>query len=290
MNGKNTSFEQNGKQHLTLKDRIFNSNAPLIMGILNITPDSFFDGGKYNEEKKILEHVELMISEGADIIDIGGQSTRPGSKIIGADEELKRILPAIKLIKKEFPGITISIDTFWSKVAEIVVSEGADIINDISGGTFDSDMFKTIARINVPYVLMHIKGTPETMQKNPVKNNITEIVLNYFINKINELNNLGFNKIILDPGFGFGKSVECNYQLLKELNKLKDLGLPVLVGISRKSMINKVIETTPEEALNGTTVLNTIALQNGADILRVHDIKEAKEAIKLTGYLKNKIC
>ena len=222
-----------------------------------------------------------MIEQGADIIDIGAMSTRPGAINFTEEEEIKRIEPVIKTLIKHFPDAVFSVDTFRSKVAKMSAENGIHIINDISGGTIDKNMFKTISKLNIPYVMMHIQGTPQNMQKNPVYDNVVEDIYNYFSKKIAELNNLGFNKIILDPGFGFGKTVEHNYKLLKELKYFKKLNLPILVGISRKSMINKVLGTTPAEALNGTTVLNTIALMNGANILRVHDVKEAKEAVKI---------
>ncbi|MCD6113500.1 MAG: dihydropteroate synthase [Bacteroidales bacterium] len=262
-------------------NKIIRFNRPLVMGILNVTSDSFYDGGKYNTEKAQIEHSKIMIEQGADIIDIGAMSTRPGAINFTEEEEIKRIEPVIKTLIKHFPDAVFSVDTFRSKVAKMSAENGIHIINDISGGTIDKNMFKTISKLNIPYVMMHIQGTPQNMQKNPVYNNVVEDIYNYFSKKIAELNNLGFNKIILDPGFGFGKTVQHNYKLLKELKYFKKLNLPILVGISRKSMINKVLGTTPAEALNGTTVLNTIALMNGANILRVHDVKEAKEAVKI---------
>ena len=269
-----------GGKMLTLSD-------PAVMGILNITPDSFYDGGKYDEEKKLLEHARKMIEEGAAIIDVGAYSTRPGAGEISEEEELKRLIPAIQLIRKEFPEIIISADTFRSSVAIRAVSEGAGIINDISGGSLDLKMFETVATLQVPYVLMHMKGTPQTMQDNPIYENVTREVKNYFSEKIKTLGELGVKQIIIDPGFGFGKTMEHNYQLLKNMEEFHSFHLPLLAGFSRKSMINQLLHTQPTDALNGTTVLNTIALSKGANILRVHDVKEAKEAITITEFLKN---
>jgi|ERR1035437_3417236 dihydropteroate synthase len=269
---------------LSLKNKTLDLSTPAVMGILNVTPDSFFDGGKYKDENSILLHAEKMISEGADILDIGACSTRPNAKMIPEEEELNRLIPAIKLVRKKFPLTIISADTFRSKVAYLSVNEGADMVNDISGGTMDEKMFETVGRLKVPYVLMHIKGTPQTMQKDPQYKNVTDEVTNYFKEKIHLAVKNGIKQIILDPGFGFGKNVEHNYQLLKELATFKEFEFPILVGVSRKGMINKVLGTKPEEALNGTTVVNTIALMNGANILRVHDVKEAKEAVKIFNF------
>jgi dihydropteroate synthase len=228
-----------------------------------------------------------MIKEGASIIDIGAQSTRPKAKEITVEEEHNRLIPVLKLISKEHPLLPISIDTFNSKVAEESIHEGASIINDISGGKFDDKMFETIAEYKVPYIIMHIQGAPKTMQDNPVYENIALEMIDYFFDKISALKKLGVNDIIIDPGFGFGKNVEQNYELLKKLSLLRMLDCPIMVGLSRKSMINKILKITPNQALNGTTVLNTIALLNGANILRVHDVKEAIEAIKIVDYIQN---
>jgi dihydropteroate synthase len=260
---------------------LLNLDEPVVMGILNVTPDSFFDGGKYSSEETILNQVKKMTKDGASIIDIGGYSSRPGAKEISLEEEISRTIPIIKNIRKNNLEVLISIDTFRSEVAQRAIDAGANIINDISGGELDDEMFKTVAKLDVPYILMHMKGTPQSMQDNPSYGNIVEELKNYFNVKINELNQLGVNNIILDLGFGFGKSVEHNYELLNKLNEFQEFNSPILTGISRKSMINKVLNTKPEEALNGTTVLNTIALQKGSKILRVHDIKEAVETIKL---------
>lgn len=252
-----------------------------VMGIVNITPDSFYDGGTLTTEKAILERVEKHLTDGATFIDIGAVSTRPGSKAVYEIEELERLLPVIKSIKKEFPNAIISIDTYRSKIADIVIKEGACIINDISSGDMDESMFKIITKHKVPYIMMHIQGTPENMQQNPVYQNVTKEVIYYFSQKLEIINKLGINDVILDPGFGFGKTIDHNYQLLKELSLFKFAECPILVGISRKSMIYKLLNNSAQNALNGTTAVNTIALINGADILRVHDVKQAVETIKI---------
>lgn len=262
-------------------------NTPKVMGILNLTPDSFYDGGKLNSDKDLLSKVETMITEGADIIDIGAVSTRPGAIDISEEEEKKRLLQAIKKIRDAFPETFISVDTYRSEVASRAINKGAKIINDISGGTFDKKMFETIADLKVPYILMHINGRPKNMQDNPAYENVTIDVIQFFEKQLKTLNELKVNNnIILDPGFGFGKNLEHNYELLKNLEQIKAIGYPILAGVSRKSMINKVLGTLPIDALNGTTVTNTIALLNGANILRVHDAKAAKEAIKIYNYYK----
>ncbi len=267
-------------------EQIFSSDsAPLVMGILNVTPDSFYDGGKYVTEIEWLQQAKQMIDEGAELLDIGAYSTRPGAKDVSENEETERLVKVIKSVRKQFPEILISADTFRASVAEKAVESGANLINDISGGTLDKDMFLTIAKLQVPYILMHIQGTPQTMQQNPIYEDVTEDVFTFFGKKLKELKELGISKVILDPGFGFGKTLEHNYQLLKKLNKFNGLNLPVMVGFSRKSMINKLLNIKPENALNGTTVLNTIALQNGVKIIRVHDVKEAKEAVRIVEYL-----
>lgn len=268
-------------------EQIFNHNSPpLIMGILNVTPDSFFDGGKFTSEIQWLEHTQQMIDEGADIIDIGAYSTRPGATNVSEQDEMERLVNVIKSVRKQFPELLISADTFRASIASKAIDAGANIINDISGGTMDDMMFSTIAKLNVPYILMHIQGTPQTMQQNPHYENVTEDVFAFFTSKLKELKELGVSKVILDPGFGFGKTLEHNYQLLENLEKFNSIGLPVLVGFSRKSMICKLLKIKPEEALNGTSVLNTIALEKGAKILRVHDVKEAKEAVMIVEYFK----
>lgn len=268
-------------------EQIFQPDSePLIMGILNVTNDSFYDGGRYTTEEQWLGQTRLMITEGADIIDIGACSTRPGAKEVAEQEETERLITTIRSVRKNFPDLLISADTFRAAVAEKAVEAGANIINDISGGTMDKMMFTVVAKLQVPYVLMHIKGTPQTMQNDPDYGNVTEEVVEFFDSRLKALNKLGFSKVILDPGFGFGKTVEHNYQLIKNLDRFNALGKPVLVGVSRKSMINKLLNISNKESINGTTVLNTVALEKGAKILRVHDVKEAKEAVKIVGYLK----
>jgi len=267
--------------------KLIDLSSPKVMGILNITPDSFFDGGKYNNPQSIVKQVEKMLSEGATFIDVGAYSSRPGAKHISEKEEKERILPVIKLLAKEFPQILMSIDTFRSEIAEACINEGACIINDISAGNMDENMFTTVAKLNVPYIIMHMKGTPQNMQKNCTYNHVVNDVIFYFSKKINELRLLGVNDIITDVGFGFSKKLEHNYKLLKHLELFKGLEVPTLVGLSRKSMLFKPLEITQKEALNATTTANTIALLNGANILRVHDIKEAVEAIKIIELIKN---
>ncbi|WP_299525790.1 dihydropteroate synthase [uncultured Lutibacter sp.] len=259
--------------------------SPKIMGILNITPDSFFDGGKYNNSTAIINHVEKMLSEGATFVDVGAYSSRPGAIHISEEEELERISSVIKLLVKEFPHLLISVDTFRSKIANYCINEGASIVNDISAGNLDSEMFATIAKLQVPYIIMHMQGKPQNMQAKPIYNDVVKDVLFYFSEKINKLRSLGINDIITDVGFGFGKTVDQNYQLLKHLELFKKLETPSLVGLSRKSMLFKPLEVSQNNALNATTSANTIALLNGANILRVHDVKEAVEAIKIVELL-----
>jgi dihydropteroate synthase len=251
------------------------------MGIINATPDSFFPGSRYNRVDEIVAQAEKMLNDGASIVDIGGQSTRPGSELISVDEEIERIVPAIKAITKKFPEVFISIDTFYSKVVTAAVDAGATIVNDISAGSMDNKMIETVAELKIPYVLMHMKGTPQTMQQNAVYENVTRDVLDFFISKTNELKKVGIVDIIIDPGFGFSKTIDHNFELLKNLSVFKMLDKPIMFGISRKSTIYKTLGVNADDALNGTTVLNTIGLMNGASILRVHDVKEAKEAVKL---------
>lgn len=260
-------------------------SIPKVMGILNCTPDSFFDGGKYNNPAEILNQVEKMLGEGATFIDVGAYSSRPGAKHISEEEELGRILPVIKLLVSEFSNILISVDTFRSNVAEQSIQQGACMINDISAGEMDANMFSTVAKLQVPYMMMHMQGTPQNMQQNPVYNNVVTDLLYYFSKKIAELHLLGVNDIISDVGFGFGKTIDHNYQLLKHLALFKNLEVPILVGLSRKGMLYKPLGITAEAALNATTTANTIALLNGANILRVHDVKEAVETIKIVALL-----
>lgn len=263
------------------KERSLAIDKPLVMGVINITPDSFYPGSRHNTISEVLRRAEQMLNEGADIIDIGGQSTRPGSELLTADEELKRIIDPVKEISKKFPDSFISIDTFYSKVAKETVSAGAFMVNDISAGNLDEKMFSTIAELQVPYVLMHIKGNPSTMQKDPKYENVVQEVFDLLKEKSDVLHNAGAKDIVIDPGFGFGKTISHNFELLRNLSTFKKLNCPILAGISRKSLIYKTLGIAAEDALNGTTVLNTISLLNGADILRVHDVKEAKETIKL---------
>ena len=266
---------------LNCKGRILVIDKPLVMGIINATPDSFFGGSRFNGVDEIVAKAEKMLNDGADILDIGGQSTRPGSELISADEEIERVIPAIKEIAKKNPEAFISIDTFYSKVAIAAIEAGATIVNDISAGSMDSKMIATVAELKVPYILMHMKGTPQTMQQNATYENVTREVLDFFISKTNELKNAGIIDIIIDPGFGFAKTIAQNFELLKNLSVFKILDKAIMLGISRKSTIYKTLGISADEALNGTSVLNTIGLMNGASILRVHDVKEATEAVKL---------
>lgn len=280
-----------------MQDNIFNKNNlincggklldlshPIVMGILNITPDSFFDGGKFTEEEAIVKQVNQMIFEGASVIDVGASSARPGAREITAKDEISNLIPILSLLTQTFPETIFSVDTVHSQTAEKAVEKGAQIINDISGGTMDESMFEVVAALQVPYILMHMKGTPKDMQFNPSYANVTAEVMDYFTLKIEKLRNLHVHDIILDPGFGFGKTTEHNYQLINRLNDFKIFGMPIMVGISRKSMIGKVLEKKPVESLNGTTVLHVLALQQGANMLRVHDVREAMEAIKLVTF------
>ena len=280
---KNT---KNSRQFLiNCQGKLLTLQSPVVMGIINNTSDSFYDGGKYKSDKEILSHIEKMLSEGAAIIDIGAVSTRPGATPIDEKEEIAKLLPLIRASIKEFPEIILSVDTFHSGVAKAVVEAGAHIINDVSGGNMDDKMFETVAELKAPYIIMHMQGTPATMQKNPHYENVMNDLRKFFLDKINDLKAYGVNDIIIDPGFGFGKTVEHNYEILNNLEYFKAFDMPLMVGVSRKSMINHVLNTKPEEALNGTTVANTIALLKGADILRVHDVKEAIEVVKIVNAL-----
>lgn len=270
---------------LNCKGRMLVVDKPIVMGIINTTPDSFYKDSRRTALDEILFQAEKMIREGAAIIDVGGQSSRPGSGMIGPEEEIKRVIPAIVEISTRFPEIIISVDTFYSSVASKAVAAGASIVNDISAGSIDAEMIKTVAGLNVPYVLMHMQGTPQTMQRNPAYEDVTKEVLDFFIFKTAELREAGIKDIIIDPGFGFGKTIDHNFELLKNLAVFKVLNLPLLLGISRKSTISKTLGITADEGLNGTTVLNTAGLLKGASILRVHDVKEAVESVKLVSYL-----
>lgn len=256
-------------------------STPKVMGIVNITPDSFFDGGKYTSDSLLLSQVEKMLIDGATFIDIGAYSSKPNAALVSEEEEIKRLIPVIKLVLSHFPKTNISIDTFRSSVAKRGVENGAAMINDISAGTLDESMFETISNLRVPYCMMHMRGTPQTMQSLTDYEDITRDVLFYFSEKIVKARSYGINDIIIDPGFGFAKNVDQNYELLQKLELFEVVQLPLLVGFSRKSMIYKPLEITPQDALNGTTVLNTIALTKGAKLLRVHDVKEAVECVKL---------
>ncbi|MGB0255192.1 MAG: dihydropteroate synthase [Flavobacteriaceae bacterium] len=256
-------------------------SSPKIMGILNITPNSFFDGGKFNSLDAALAQTEKMLSEGATFIDVGGASSKPGVDEISVDEELSRVLPVIEKIATVFPQAIVSIDTYRSEVAQIAIAAGAQIVNDISAGNMDNNMLKTVGALGVPYIAMHMQGTPQTMQNNPSYDDVLTAVRSFFSAKIVEAHAAGINDIILDPGFGFGKTAQHNFALLNHLDSLHIKGLPMLVGVSRKSMIYKTLNISADAALNGTTVLNTIALRQGVQLLRVHDVKEAHEAIRL---------
>jgi dihydropteroate synthase len=266
---------------LNCKGRLLVIDQPIVMGIVNTTPDSFYSGSRANEVDEILFRVEKMITDCAVILDIGGQSTRPKSEQISADEELKRVLPAIEAIHKNFPEQIISIDTFYAKVAKEAVDAGASIVNDVSAGIMDAGLLSTVAQLKVPYVLMHMLGRPQTMQQNPQYKNVTLEVFDFLNFKIAELIRLGIHDIVIDIGFGFGKNASHNFQLLRELSFFQQLNKPIMVGLSRKATIYKTLGITPEEALNGSTVMHTLALQNGAHILRAHDVKEAVQAVQL---------
>ena len=272
---------------IKLKESLLDLSSPMIMGILNVTPDSFYDGGFYDNQKKVLNQVEKMINDGASIIDIGGYSSRPGADNISPEVELARVLPILKLIKERFSKILISIDTFRSVVAKQCVENGADIINDISGGSLDSKMFETVAKLNVPYIIMHMRGNPSNMMDKTDYENIIEEMENYFSKKIELAKSFGINDIIIDPGFGFAKTTEQNFDILKNLTSFKKLDKPLLVGVSRKSMIYKTLNISPIDSLNGSTVLHTISLLKGANIIRTHDVKEANECIRLVNELKS---
>ena len=272
---------------LKIGEHFFSWNRPLVMGILNLTPDSFYDGGSHNNTDDVLRHCEKMLTDGADIIDIGAFSSRPGSEIISVEEENSRLIPYLIEIRKRFPEAIVSIDTFRKNVAKNALENGADIINDISGGIFDEEMLPFIGETCTPYIMMHCGGSIESLHTNLIKENPCEIVKSFFEKQIEFLSRYGEQQIILDPGIGFNKSMKCNFELLNNIDKYRVDNLPVLIGISRKSMIYKTLNTTSKEALNGTTVLNTIALMKDADILRVHDVKEAVEAVKLVEELRN---
>ncbi|WP_428742016.1 dihydropteroate synthase [Tenacibaculum sp.] len=270
---------------INCKGTLIDLTKPKVMGILNVTPDSFFDGGKYKNEHDILAQTEKMLNEGATFIDVGAYSSRPGAKHITEEEELQRMLPVVELLMEHFPEILISVDSFRSRVVEESINGGAAIINDISGGKMDEKMFEMVAKLQVPYIMMHMQGTPQSMQQNPQYENVVTDVISFFAEQLFKLRQLKVNDVIIDVGFGFGKTIEQNYELLKNLSLFKNLEVPILTGVSRKSMLYKLLGTTPQEALNATTVANTIALLNGTQILRVHDVKEAVEAVKIVEQL-----
>jgi dihydropteroate synthase len=272
---------------INCKGSLIDVRQSKVMGILNITPDSFYDGGKYKDENSILSQVEKMLSEGATFIDVGAYSSRPGADAVSETEELHRIIPIVKLLVNRIPAINLSVDTFRSEVARQCILNGAAMINDISGGKLDTEMLPTVAKLKVPYIMMHMRGTPQNMQKNTSYNDVLKEILFYFSERVHSARVLGIKDIIIDPGFGFAKTLEQNYELLQNMDLLKTLNLPILAGISRKSMIYKTLNIGAENALNGTTALNMIALRQGANILRVHDVKEAIECIVLMKQLRS---
>lgn len=272
---------------INCKGRLLSFEQPVVMGIINTTPDSFYRDSRHAVTDEVCRTAERMLQEGAGILDVGGQSTRPGSERVSAAEEMERVIPAIAAIHRQFPEAIISVDTFYASVAEQAVAAGASIVNDVSGGSIDEAMFATVGKLNVPYVLMHMQGDPQTMQTNPVYHNVVLEVFDYLHFKLAELHKLGIKDVILDPGFGFGKTTAHNFQLLKELSFFQQLHSPLLIGLSRKGMVHKTLQVTAEDSLNGTTVLNTFALLNGAHLLRVHDVKEAVQAVKLMQVYKS---
>ena len=282
---QNSLFTRNFS--LNIKGKLFEFNSPKIMGILNATPDSFYKDSRVNTIDKILHKAEHMLKEGAHLLDIGGFSTRPNANEVSAEEEIRRIIPLIDGLSKEFPEAIISIDTFRSSVAKQAIEAGVSIINDISGGQADKAMFATVVHLKVPYIMMHMRGTPTTMMHNVTYENVVKEVVHFFAKQTNILKQMGHHDIIIDPGFGFSKTLEQNYKLLKHLNHLQMVGYPILIGVSRKTMIYKLLKTTPEMALNGTNILNFASLEKGARILRVHDVKEAWETIELYSAIHN---
>lgn len=272
---------------INCKGELIDLSTPKVMGIINITPDSFYSGSRASSDKEILENAEKMLNEGADFLDLGAYSSRPGADHISTEEELQRMLPAVELIGKNFPEAILSIDTFRARIARESIDAGAAMINDISAGKLDEKMLETVAKLQVPYIMMHMKGTPQTMKELNQYDDLLKEVLIYFSKRIKAARDLGMNDIIIDPGFGFAKNIEQNYELFSKLEILREIELPILIGISRKSMIWKKLGISADEALNGTSVLNTLALNKGANILRVHDVKEAVECIKITRELTN---
>jgi dihydropteroate synthase len=281
---QNTGFSTN--KTLNIHGRLMNLDTPKVMGILNVTPDSFYDGGQFNSPSASLHQAEKMIAEGVDIIDVGGYSTRPGAAEVDKPEEIRRVVETIRNIKKHFPDMAISVDTFRGEVARAAVNEGAALINDVSGGELDPDMFGIVADLKVPYIFMHMRGTPGTMVKLNQYDNLMKEIIDYFHKKISALTELGVKDLLVDPGFGFAKSREQNFELLNRLEELKVLNKPILVGLSRKSLVWKTLDIQPADALNGTSALHAIALLKGAHMLRVHDVKACVEVIKLINALK----
>jgi len=276
------------KSTINLDGRILDLSQPVVMGIINVTPDSFFDGGKYKTEKKVVKRAEEILEQGGSVIDIGAVSTQPGVEGISTKDEIDRLLPAVEAVKKAFPDAFISIDTYRSWVALKVIEEcGPCMVNDVSGGNFDAHMFETIGKLDVPYILMHMLGTPVKMQENPEYEDIIRDISLFFTDRVKQLTKAGVKDVIIDPGFGFGKTLEHNYELLNRLDSFKVFQLPLMVGVSRKSMIYKLLATNPDEALNGTSVVNTLALMGGADILRVHDVKETVEAVRILNMIRS---
>jgi dihydropteroate synthase len=280
--------EMNTPRYINVNGRLMDLSEPQVMGILNVTPDSFYAGSRAETEQDIIRRLHQIVDEGASIVDIGGYSSRPDAEHISAEEEMNRLRNGLEIIRKHRPEVVVSVDTFRADVARMCVEEyGAAIINDISAGQMDGQMFTTIARLGVPYIIMHMKGTPQDMQVNPQYGHFLKEVFYYFSEKVQRLRDLGVKDIIIDPGFGFGKTLEHNYELMNHLEEFSLFELPLLVGVSRKSMIYKLLDITPQEALNGTTVLNSVALLKGTDILRVHDVKEAIESVRIIGKMKS---
>ena len=284
---KTISMNQEYTKYLNVNGRLLDLSTPCVMGILNVTPDSFYRGSRMQTEEEIEARVRQIVDEGAAIIDVGAYSSRPNAEHVSAGEEMKRLRMGLEVLRRTAPEAVVSVDTFRADVARMCVGEyGVAIINDIAAGEMDTDMFSTVAELNVPYVMMHMQGTPQNMQQHPHYDNLLREVFLYFARKVQQLRDLGVKDIVLDPGFGFGKTLEHNYQLMAHLEEFRLFELPLLVGVSRKSMIYRLLDTTPQEALNGTTVLHTLALMKGADILRVHDVRPAVEAVKIVGAMK----
>ncbi len=287
-NEKETFMEALSPKYINVNGSLFDLSTPRIMGILNVTPDSFYSGSRMQTEAEITGRIHRILDEGADMIDIGAYSSRPNAEHVSSHGEMERLRVGLELLRKIHPEAIVSVDTFRADVARMCVEEyGVAIINDIAAGEMDADMFRTVAELNVPYIMMHMQGTPQSMQQHPHYDNLLKEVFMYFALKVQQLRNLGVKDIILDPGFGFGKTIEHNYELLAHLEEFRIFELPLLVGVSRKSMIYRLLGNTPHEALNGTTALNTISLMKGADILRVHDIREAVETVKLVEAMRS---